>query len=71
MSSLTIDVETSRSENRHKQLARWVEEMAQLCKPERVHWCDGSPEEYQSMLRLMVLSGTAIRLDEQKRPNSV
>ena len=71
MSSLTIDVETSRSENKHKQLARWVEEVAQLCKPERVHWCDGSPEEYQAMLRLMVLSGTAIRLDEQKRPNSV
>ncbi len=71
MSSLTIDVETSRSENKHKLLARWVEEVAQLCKPERVHWCDGSPEEYQSMLRLMVLSGTAIRLDEQKRSNSV
>ncbi len=71
MSSLTIDVETSRSENKHKRLARWVEEVAQLCKPERVHWCDGSQEEYQSMLRLMVLSGTAIRLDEQKRPNSV
>ena len=71
MSSLTIDVETSRSENKHKLLARWVEEVAQLCKPERVHWCDGSPEEYQSMLRLMVLSGTAIWLDEQKRSNSV
>jgi phosphoenolpyruvate carboxykinase (GTP) len=71
MSSLTIDVETSRSEKKHKQLARWVEEVAQLCKPERVHWCDGSQEEYQSMLRLMVLSGTAIRLDEQKRSNSV
>ncbi len=71
MSSLTVDVETSRSENKHKQLVRWVEETAQMCKPERVHWCDGSQEEYRSMLQLMVLSGTAIRLDEQKRPNSV
>src|SRR5215470_10521153 len=42
-----------------------------MCKPERVHWCDGSPEEYQSMLRLMVLTGTAIPLNEQKRPHSI
>jgi phosphoenolpyruvate carboxykinase (GTP) len=71
MSSLTVEVETSRRERKHKQLARWVEEAAQMCKPDRVHWCDGSKEEYQSMLRLMMLSGTAIPLDQQKRPNSV
>jgi len=70
MSSVTVEVETSRSEN-HKQLIRWVDEAAQMCKPEHVHWCDGSREEYQSMLRLMVLSGTATPLDEEKRPNSV
>jgi len=70
MSSVTVEVETSRGEN-HKQLIRWVDEAAQMCKPERVHWCDGSREEYQSMLRLMVLSGTATPLDEEKRPNSV
>src|SRR6266487_4612016 len=70
MSSLTLDVET-RSTKRHKRLAQWVEECAQLCKPERVHWCDGSSEEYQAMLRVMILSGTAIPLAEDKRPNSV
>src|ERR1700704_274039 len=70
MSSLTLDVETG-SANRHKRLAQWVEECAQLCKPDRVHWCDGSPEEYQGMLRAMVLSGTAIALAEEKRPNSI
>jgi len=42
-----------------------------MCKPDHVHWCDGSSEEYQSMLRLMVLSGTATPLDEGKRSNSV
>jgi phosphoenolpyruvate carboxykinase (GTP) len=70
MSSVTVEVETAHSEN-PKQLIRWVDEAAQMCKPERVHWCDGSHDEYQTMLRLMVLSGMATPLDEQKRPNSV
>jgi phosphoenolpyruvate carboxykinase (GTP) len=70
MSSLTLDVET-KSTIRHKRLAQWVEESAQLCKPDRVYWCDGSPEEYQAMARAMVLSGTAIPLSEEKRPNSI
>jgi phosphoenolpyruvate carboxykinase (GTP) len=70
MSSLTIEVETSRSENKHKKLARWVDEVAQMTKPDRIHWCDGSSEEYQATLRLMILSGTAIVLDEKKRPGS-
>jgi phosphoenolpyruvate carboxykinase (GTP) len=71
MSSLTIDVETASSEHKHKRLAQWVEEVARLCKPDRVHWCDGSDRDYQDMLHLMVLSGTALTLDEKKRPNSI
>ena len=71
MSSLTIDVETASSEHKHKRLAQWVEEVAQLCKPDRIHWCDGSDREYQAMLHLMVLSGTAVTLDEKKRPSSI
>ena len=70
MSSLALEVETT-STGKHKQLSQWVEESAQLCKPDRVHWCDGSHDEYQTMLRLMILSGTAIPLAEHKRPNSV
>src|SRR5437879_12309664 len=41
-----------------------------MCKPDRIHWCDGSPREYQDLLRLLVLTGTAIALDSTKRPNS-
>ncbi len=70
MSSLSLDTETM-GDVKHDRLAKWVDEVAHLCKPDRVHWCDGSAEEYQAMLRLMVLSGTAIPLSEEKRPNSI
>ena len=55
----------------HPQLEAWVREMAAMCQPERVVWCDGSEAEYQTMLRAMVQGGTALWLDEQRRPNSV
>ena len=51
-------------------LNQWVEEMAVLCQPDRIHWCDGSEEEYNEMFRLMLDSGTAERLNEKLRPNS-
>jgi phosphoenolpyruvate carboxykinase (GTP) len=70
MSSLSLDAETM-SELRHDRLVKWVDQVAHLCKPDCVHWCDGSAEEYQAMLRLMILAGTAIALSEEKRPNSV
>ncbi|MFY9676300.1 MAG: phosphoenolpyruvate carboxykinase (GTP) [Terriglobales bacterium] len=74
MATHILDPETmtdGASEGRHKALLAWVEEVAQLCKPDRVHWCDGSDDEYQAMIRLMVLAGTAIPLNEEKRPNSI
>ncbi len=70
MATITIEVEAAANKPRHARLQRWVDDVAQMCKPDRVHWCDGSPEEYQSLLRLLVLTGTAIPLDAAKRPNS-
>jgi phosphoenolpyruvate carboxykinase (GTP) len=74
MSSLISDMETmseNKADTKHKGLTAWVEEVAQLCKPDRVQWCDGSHQEYQAMLRLMVLTGSAIWLADGKRPNSI
>ena len=70
MATTTIEVETAAGMPRHAKLERWVEEMAEMCKPKRIHWCDGSKEEFDSILRLLVLLGTAMPLDPQKRPNS-
>ena len=70
MATTTVEVDATANNCRSTKLERWVEEVAQLCKPDRVHWCDGSPREYQETLRLLVLTGTAIPLDSAKRPNS-
>jgi phosphoenolpyruvate carboxykinase (GTP) len=70
MATTTIEVDAASSNYRHAKLERWVEEMARMCKPDRIHWCDGSREEYESMLNMLVLSGTAIPLHATKRPNS-
>ena len=56
---------------KHKQLLKWVEDVAGLCKPDQVYFCDGSKEEYQEMLRLMLQAGTAIELNPKKRPGSI
>lgn len=55
----------------HQKLVAWVEEIARLCQPDRIRWCDGSEAEYQLMLRLMIHAGTAILLNPEKRPNSI
>jgi phosphoenolpyruvate carboxykinase (GTP) len=55
----------------NKRLLQWVEEVAVTCKPDRVRICDGSEQEYQLMMRVMLQSGTAVALNPQKRPNSI
>src|SRR5262249_28895509 len=56
---------------KNEKLETWVRESAALMHPDQVLWCDGSADEYQRMLHLMVQTGTAQWLNEQKRPNSI
>ncbi len=51
-------------------LRAWVGEMVALCKPDDVQWCDGSQAEYDELCNQMVETGTLLRLDSAKRPNS-
>jgi len=54
----------------NKKLLAWVDEIAALCQPDNIVWCDGSQEEWEAMWDIMVKGGTAKKLDENKRPNS-
>ncbi len=54
----------------HQRLIAWVNEVAELTTPDRIHWCDGSGEEYDELCQLLVDQGTFTKLSEAKRPNS-
>ena len=48
----------------------WVKKVKELCQPEDIVICSGSPEEYDQMWELLIESGAAKRLNNSKRPNS-
>ena len=58
------------SSSNNKKLLAWVDDMATLCQPDNIVWCDGSDAEWDAMWDIMVKGGTATKLDEEKRPNS-
>jgi len=55
---------------KHQRLIEWVREIAALTKPDRVHWCDGSDEEWEELTQRLIEAGTLKRLNPEKRPNS-
>ncbi|HAC16643.1 MAG TPA: phosphoenolpyruvate carboxykinase (GTP) [Bacteroidetes bacterium] len=55
---------------KNKKLIEWVNQVADLCKPDTIYWCNGSQEEYDRLCQELVDAGTFIRLNPEKRPNS-
>jgi phosphoenolpyruvate carboxykinase (GTP) len=56
------------SGSKNEKLNNWVGEVADLCTPDNIYWCDGSKQEYDRLMSFMKERGMAIPL--KKRPNS-
>ncbi|GAA4047323.1 phosphoenolpyruvate carboxykinase (GTP) [Arthrobacter methylotrophus] len=54
----------------HARLLAWVEEVAELTQPDRIHWVDGSEAEYTKLTDGLVAAGTLKRLNPETFPNS-
>jgi len=50
-------------------LRKWVDDVARLTRPERIHWCDGSDAEYRTLIRDMTADGTLMPLDREAYPD--
>ncbi|HKU29748.1 MAG TPA: phosphoenolpyruvate carboxykinase (GTP) [Arthrobacter sp.] len=54
----------------HARLLAWVEEVAELTQPDRIHWVDGSEAENKKLTDELVAAGTLKRLNPETFPNS-
>jgi phosphoenolpyruvate carboxykinase (GTP) len=52
----------------NKPLLAWVDEMAKLCKPDRIYWCNGSKAERKALTAEAVKMGVLIKLNQKKLP---
>jgi len=52
----------------NSRLTAWVEECAALMTPDRIHWCDGSDEEYQGLIEAMLADGHLFELNQREYP---
>lgn len=55
---------------KNETLSNWIFDMAKLCQPKDIYWCNGSDIEYQTIIDQLVKDKKAVKLNETKRPNS-
>ena len=55
---------------KNKYVLDWVNQIAKLTTPDKIYWCDGSEAEYEALCAKLVRTGTFIKLNPKKRPNS-
>jgi phosphoenolpyruvate carboxykinase (GTP) len=52
----------------HAGVLEWVEEMAALCQPDAIYWCDGNEKEKEFLTQQAVDAGILIKLNQEKLP---
>lgn len=67
---MTARVDAATAPTKNQKLLAWVQEVADLTKPDRIEWCDGSDAEWSRLTSMLVEQGTLIPLNPEKRPNS-
>jgi phosphoenolpyruvate carboxykinase (GTP) len=68
--STSDDTSNKSAPTSHAGILSWVNEVAEITQPDRVHWCDGSDEEFNTLTEALVEAGTFVRLNADKKPNS-
>lgn len=56
------------TEIKHAKLKKWAHEMAHMCRPDKIVWCDGSMEEKAALEKEAVSTGEIIKLNQEKLP---
>ncbi|MGJ9412964.1 phosphoenolpyruvate carboxykinase (GTP) [Aeromicrobium sp. CF4.19] len=67
---MPTDQTSSTYRTTHSGLQAWVDEVAALTTPSRIHWVEGTPQEWTTLTDELVEAGTFVRLDDAKKPNS-
>ena len=70
-SSVSSQAASNQTPTSNPKVLAFIDGAKALFKPDDVHWCDGSKEEFDGLLKLLVDCGTAIWLNPEKRPNSI
>jgi phosphoenolpyruvate carboxykinase (GTP) len=68
--STSDDTSDKSTPTSHTGISSWVAEVAELTQPDRVHWVDGSDQEWTALTEALVESGTFVPLDPKIKPNS-
>ena len=50
-------------------LQQWIDEVAAMTKPDKIHWCDGSKKEYRALVGQMLATGELLKLNTATYPD--
>jgi len=56
---------------RYPHVQEWIKEMADLCQPDKIHWCNGSEEERDRLLEEGLKTKELLPLNQEKLPGCV